>query len=361
MGTEETQNTETTEVQDTTATETAEAPETTTEGEGTGEEKAKAAQSASPGEGEGKGAKVVSETTEGEEGETPAFKPNYKFRVLDKEHEIDKRFHSIIKNAEDEKLVRELYEKAYGLDVVKPKLAAEREENLRISKENTSIKASIDNLRGIVQKVVQTGNYLKMGDFFQRLNIPKELVLRYAAAEVELSELPPDQQNLMQSKIEAERRAEALEQQNQEGQSRFEQLRVEQKRVEFEMEMQKDDVKAAEAAFNARMGNQEAFRKAVADLGVLTWYQSDGKIDLTPTEAIQKVIALYGLKPASDMTGAAPTQAAPAANGQSGKKVIQRTNQTIPNINGRSGSPLATKPRSIEDLKKLAAEAQANG
>ena len=39
---------------------------------------------------------------------TPEFTANYKFKVMDKEHEIPEAFRGIIKDAESEKLAREI-------------------------------------------------------------------------------------------------------------------------------------------------------------------------------------------------------------------------------------------------------------
>lgn len=52
-------------------------------------------------------------------GETPAFSPNFKLKVMEQEREIPELLRPLIKDAESEKAVRELVEKAYGLEYVK--------------------------------------------------------------------------------------------------------------------------------------------------------------------------------------------------------------------------------------------------
>jgi hypothetical protein len=58
----------------------------------------------------------------------PVYTPNTKFKVMDKEHEFDAWLAPHIKDAETEKKAKELYEKAYGLDYVKPKYEASQKE-----------------------------------------------------------------------------------------------------------------------------------------------------------------------------------------------------------------------------------------
>ena len=62
------------------------------------------------------------EETDADPDAEPPFKPNTKYKVMDKEYEIPKELQAVMKDAASERMVRELYEKAGGLDVVKTKL-----------------------------------------------------------------------------------------------------------------------------------------------------------------------------------------------------------------------------------------------
>jgi hypothetical protein len=102
-----------------------------------------------------------------------AYKPNFKFKALGKEMEIDKFLHDAIKDAESEKKIRELYEKAHGLDYIKPMRDRLQEENQALVQE----KQGMDYQLKALSHFVQTDN---MGAFFQALKIPEDKVLKYA-------------------------------------------------------------------------------------------------------------------------------------------------------------------------------------
>ena len=286
-----------------------------------------------------------------------AYKPNVKYKVMDKEFEIPKQFHSLMKDAESEKMVRELYEKAGGLDVVKTKLADTRTERDKFQQESTQIKASIDGLRSVYQSAMQTGNLLKLDTFFERLKIPEQVIMQYALAKVNFAELPAEQRQLIQSQMQSEKQAEMLATQNQQYQQQVAAQMQATKAVQMEAALARADISPIAEAFDTRQGKPGAFREIVRQHGEYRWNQGT---DLTPDQAAQEVIRIYGLQAVANAQSAvAPQGNQTDASGQpSGKKVVQRTTATIPNIQGRSGaSPLKGKPKSIEDLKTLAKHA----
>lgn len=277
------------------------------------------------------------------------YTPNLKFRVMDKEHTIPEKFKSIMVDAESEKMVRELHEKAFGLDVVKTKFNEVREERNTYLQENTEIKRSIDSLRGIVQGAMKSGNLLKLDDFFDRLNIPQEMVMKYALAKVQFNELPPEQRQMLTENMAAERRALTLEEQNLSVQEQVAEQARAMKQMQLDYTLERAEYKSIADQWDTRVGTPGAFRNLVIRVGELAWLQSNGKTDLTPEQAVKAIIADYGLQAAAPGTATPPVQQA----GAQGKRVIQRQTPTIPNLQGRSVSPLKAKPKSIDDLKAL--------
>lgn len=294
-------------------------------------------------------AKEATEKTE----EAPAYNANFKFNVLDKQHEIPKEFQALIKDDKSEKMVREIFEKAYGLDSVKSKAAEVRTERDNLAQENAGIKQSIDGLRSIYQSAASTGNWMKLDDFFARLKIPEQHIMQWALTKVNFSNLPADQQQMIKGNIDAEKRAELADQQAREVQTQAQTTGQQLKQLQLDFTLAKPEIKALADSFDAQVGKPGAFREQVINLGNLTWLQK--KTDLSPEQAAQQVIASLGLK------AQAPTAPAAAEQGAQvppAKKVIVRDAQVIPNIQGRSSSPLKAKPRSIEDLKELSRLAQ---
>jgi hypothetical protein len=277
----------------------------------------------------------------GDGGEQPAYEPNYKLKVMDQEKEIPEKFRQLMQDAETEKEVREIFEKAYGLEFAKPKHEALQQTFAKVQSEHNYLLGSIQDLR----EAYTRGD---LDTFFQKLQIPKERILQYALDKVNYEQLPPDQKQLLDSRRNAEIQAMQLQKQNQTLQQQIQTQTVQARQYALESELAGPELKSMVDSFDQRFGRPGAFRNEVINRGQLAWFQSQGKVDLTPRQAVQEVIRLYGL----DQQQAAAAPVTPPESGGARPRV-----STIPNVgSGRSASPLKQKPRSIEDLKKLAAE-----
>lgn len=289
------------------------------------------------------------------EQEAPAFSPNYKFKAsvynkeskaLDqKEYDIDPKFHALMKTPEDEKLVRELHEKAFGIDSVKERLNETKEQAQKHASDLNEYKTTVSSLQKIYQTAVSTGNYHKLDGFFQKLNIPQDVVMQYALEKVRLNEMPEAQRNAIMGQLQAETRAETVAEQQERLNQQMATAAQQMKSMQFEAHLSRPDISTVAQQFDARVGKPGAFKLEVARVGELAWYQSGGKIDLTPEQAAQQVISNYGLS--AQVSGQLPGPASAP------KVPLQRTTKTIPNVSGKSASPLGSKPKSIEDLKNM--------
>lgn len=309
-------------------------------------------------EGEGAG-----EGGEGEGGEGAAFKPNTVFKagvynkdtkqLEQKEFTIDDKFKSLMTDPESEKLVRELHEKAYGLDSVKERFNETRNFAQQVVSENSEIKASINKVKSVYNNAVKTGNWHKLDDFFALLDIPQENVLQYALAKVKLAEMAPEQRQAFESNMASERRAEQLQQERDNTTQQNATLAQQNKAMQVDFVLAKPEVASLATEFDKRAGKPGAFKEAVAREGSMAWTLD--KTDLPAGEAVERVIKNYGL---SGIAGAAPqTQgAASPGNGAAAPKVVKRTTQTIPNVQSRSASPLPSKPKTMEELLKYRKE-----
>ena len=126
------------------------------------------------------------------------------------------------------------------------------------------------------------------------------------------------------------------------------------RQLQIEVVMNKPEVSALSKAFDERAGRPGAFLEAVRREGSLAWHQGQ---DIPPQQAVERVIENYGLK--NGLVAPAPAQQPNAtANPAPGKPaLVQRTTQTIPNVQGRSTSPIKTpKPKSVDDILKYRKE-----
>jgi hypothetical protein len=266
---------------------------------------------------------------------------------MDKELEIPEWVRQAIKDADTEKQAREIWEKAHGLDIVKPRLQKTREQLHEVAQENTQIKAQIQDLR----EMVAVNDF---DSFFQALKIPAEKILQWAVDKANYEELPPDQRQILDRQQASERQNRLYQKQlaAQEAQSR--EYVSQAKAYGLQAVMAKPEVQSFAEAFDSRAGKQGAFWEEVCTAGEMAWYSSEGKVDLTPEQAVQQVMGKYG-KFVSPAAPAAP-QAPAAPNGQTppaAQKAPAQKPPVIPNVGAAPQSPMPKKPGSVEDLKKI--------
>lgn len=305
----------------------------------------------------------------GADGKPVGFQPNLKFKagvynketqgIDQKEYDIDPRFKAIIKDKETQDLVLSLHQKAYGIDAVKDRLNVTREQFGEVSEENVTIKNGIQELRSVYQNAVSSGNYLKLDKFFSKLDIPESVILNYALEKVKLQDLQekdPNQYQQIMNRQSAEDRAELMEQQRQQFAENATTTEQRLKQVETDFILQKPEIAALASEFDSRFPTKEnAFRAAVFEEGQMAYFASKGKVNLTPDQAVKRVIERYALN--SQPLVPQGQQAARTT----GKKVVNTTTQrggaTLPNIAGRTTSATrAPKMKSIDDIKKYTKE-----
>lgn len=284
------------------------------------------------------------------------YSPNYKFSVRNKEHEFDPFIRDAIKDPDSEKKVRELYEKAYGLDTVKPKVAeilkAFDAPNLEVAtKKVTDLVQEAQSYRTSVEELKEHFKRGDMDSFFATLGVPEEKILQWVINKAQYSELPPEQRKILDEKKAAEQKAYALEKQQGEFQQQYYEQVVSAKNYALQVTLERQDVKSIADAFDTRAGRPGAFREAVIDAGELAWVRSNGKIDLTPEQAVQQVLAYWGNPAQQSSPPIIPVQQEmPVQQPQPAPR------KTLPNVASKQSSSVArSSPRSIEDLKKLAA------
>jgi hypothetical protein len=233
--------------------------------------------------------------------EVPAYTPNFKFKVMNKEHEIPERARLGVKDAETEKLAREIFEKAHGLDFVKPKYQEMRQEFQKASQALEQYESDVEELR----TMYQSGD---LDGFFEKMSINPENVLKWAVKKAQYSQLPEDQRRLHEEKLSTSRMNRSLEKRLDaiERQSQSQLAEIIQSGLEAVLE--RPDVAEFVQEFEGRNARPGSFRDLVTAHGDKAW--QSGK-RLQPHQVVQEVMTLLGHSPQAAKT-AAPGQAAPA-------------------------------------------------
>lgn len=270
------------------------------------------------------------------------YTPNFKFKVLDKEQEIDEWLRPVIKDAETEKKVKELYEKAYGLDYVKKDRQSLREQYQTTAQEVQHHRNVVNNVNEMLAKK----DYDNL--FGNVLKIPEDDILRQAQKILQLREMPPEQRQAYESHLQAKQRLSELESQNQYLSQTYEQTAVHARTQELDWTLQRPEFSAVASQYDARLG-EGAFRQAVIERG--KYHALANGQDISPEQAVQEVLRFLGGPQAFQ-----PSPQAPGVMQQSPQPVAPQRPPVITNIQGRGTSPAKKVVKSLDDLKKRAKE-----
>lgn len=269
----------------------------------------------------------------------PAYEPNFKFKVLDQEKEFDEFLRGAVTSKEQEDALRDLYTKAHGLDSVKEKYTSLNES---IEKDYMPIVQDYNALVTLEQNVMNAVKNNDLKTVSDVLGISENQILQYAKDILDYREMDPQQRAQLDNQRKIAQENANFQQQQVETKSQYEELAVQNRQLELNLELLKPEISSFKEKFNAKAGPQ-AFEQAIIMMGNQVWnmYQRD----LTAQEAVALVMDSY--KWAVDTEGqvqVTPESAPQVAN----KKPV------IPNVgSGGTKSPTKQAVSSIADLKRI--------
>lgn len=283
-----------------------------------------------------------------------AYKPSLKFKAAGKEHDVPKLLAEVMKDPEAEKYVHGLLSKAYGLEMVQSKLKETREDRQNIAVAYQKVMAPISEAReAYARKDLDT--------VFEKLRIEPNLVLQWAYDRAKLSQMPPEQRQLHEARIAAERRAYNLEREQRTGADAQMEAQAQHVSQMLDMLLEQPTYSAIAQEYDSREGKKEgSFRDLVAQCGESEWFRT-GKL-IPVTEAAKMALDLLGMKPGAPAAKAEPAPASAAPAQQPTAQVEVKPKITLPNAGGsKSASPAKPKITSIDGLKKKYDEMRSSG
>ncbi len=267
--------------------------------------------------------------TEEPPAEPAPYAPNLKYKVLKEEKEIPEWVRGSIKDAASEKTVRDLFERADGLE---------------------SVKGHRDQLQGQMQEILpfatqarEALDFAAKGDldsFFERVGIPELDILKYAHRRLELRDKPELFTAHENSRRESQRVAELQGQVSQYEQS-FQQLALSTREHQLTSHLQSSEIAPAVEAFEAHNG-PGSFRNEVIRRGQ---YYASQNLDPAPEQVVAEIVKLIGWQGQKSAPTPPPVAADPAP---------RVTPPTLPNFKGKGTSPAKTVARSTDDLRRIA-------
>lgn len=276
-----------------------------------------------------------------------AWKPNFKFKVKDKELEFDDFVKPVIKTKDVEQKLKDLYEKAHGIDEVKTSRDSFKKQFEEWQGKYNQVETSLKTL----------GSYVKKGDFrsfFEALNIPKDQILRYAIDELKYQEMSPEQRQQIDLQRQQQAEFEMAQTQNQTLQQQMAQLVQQQTTFELSQELSKPEVAQIASAYDqmivAKGGQPGAFKAEVIRRG--QYYEAVHKVSPPASQLVQEILSLVGVQAQAQQGSQAASQGTPSQVVQN-----QKAKPVIPSFQGGGAkSPAKKVPSSIEDLRKMRQE-----
>jgi hypothetical protein len=295
-------------------------------------------------------ANATSASTEASAAVPQEYTPNYKYKVMDKELEFDDFVRGAIKSQDHEKKLRELYEKASGIEEIKKAREAVRSEFGQYKQQWEPWQQKINQATNHFQRAAQalqkkdaTGLTFHFGNVLNELGIPKEMVQNWVFNELQREDASPELKQQYNRQQELEYHNLTMQEQLSQFQRQQEDTQRELVNFKYNQAISKSEIAPMVEAFNQRMNNPQAFQMEVAKRGL---YARDyEKRNMTMEEAVQDVIKAHGLQANPQVTVT-----------QNSSNVVPHQPPTIPSVKGSSGSPAAKVPQSLDDLRKIAKE-----
>lgn len=273
------------------------------------------------------------------------WKPNHKFKVMDKEFEYDDFIKPIL-NKENEAKIKEIYEKAMGLDFAKPKhVELQKKVQDHYAPIEQQYKKTIETIN-VLDKMVANDDF---DNFFKDLRIPEQKIMEWAVKKAQLMQLTPQAQEQYNIEVSGRQRLYQLEQQNQAFQQQFQGLELQTRETQLTNELAKPEVASIVQAYEAAVGTG-AFRNEVIKRG--QYYAHVHGKDIPVEQAVSEILGIVGKAYSAPNNANAVTTGGQANPTQTTKPAV------IPNVQSQGTTPVKKAVKSLDDLKKLSREQQ---
>jgi hypothetical protein len=267
---------------------------------------------------------------------TPPYTPNYKLKVMDREVEIDEMLRPLIKDQASEKKIRELVEKAYGLDFAKPKHEA-------LQTQFNEFQQGFQQLGEMAQGRLQ--------EFLDFWKIPKEKLYEHVASLLNYEQLAPEEKARVDRERQLEAQARQGQLQHQQLLQRYQDEMAAVRVRELDTAISRSDISQVATEFDTRVGRPGAFRGEVVRRARMIAYET-GK-DISVDDAIKEVMSSLGYVEAPAGGAGTPASQAPT---KVVAAVAQKKHPVLPNVGGGGASPVKKVVNSLGDLRRIRKE-----
>jgi len=292
--------------------------------------------------------------------QAPAWTPNWKFKAAGKEHEIPEWLRGVVKDAETEKNLRELHEKAYGLDLVKTNYQNAQQQLQQIQK---TLMPEYNVLKKSVQSVIMYRNNGDLDSVFETIGIKPQAVAQWLHQKMQLQDMPPEARAAYENQQRLRKENYALQERVQTMTQGHEQTELPARAFELQTALARPEIKTIADSYNARLGSETAFWEFACQQADFLERTTGQRV--TADQAVAQALRILGntiVPNQGQAPAAAPQVPAPggAAAPPAGAGQATPTPPVIPNVTGaRNASPTRKVAKSLDDLRKLHKEMSA--
>jgi len=278
----------------------------------------------------------------------PAYTPNFKYKAALQEKELDPFFRDLVKDADSEKKVKDVFSRADAFDYMKTKYESR-------DKEFGTLQTDYQNQSAVVQRVNEAKSKGDLDTVFRNVGLNDHQVIQWAAKRVDylqmMNGLPPEQREAIQQQEQAQIQNQSYQEQMSQMQTDLQSQRVQNRTIMLDQAMSRQDVSQAAGFWDNKMGNQGAFKDMVVEEAQREWYMN--KVDLSPEQAVQKVMQRFGKF--IDVQNAG-SQDSNAFQNQPQAPQMPQSRPIIPAVPGSSKTPIKRQYKSLDELKARAKE-----
>lgn len=278
------------------------------------------------------------------------YTPNLKYKAALQEKEIEEFWHPLLKDEESEKKIKDVLQKLDGFDHVK----ASRE---KLESQYQSLNQDYQNQAEIVNRVETAISRGDLNSVFRQLGVRKEDIFRWTQEQLQVMEMPAEDRARYEELQELREQQNQMQEQMLYQQRAYENQVVQARTMQLENVLSRPDVSETAQRWDELQGQPGAFRDLVIQEAQNAYYQT--KTDLSAEQATQLVMQKFGKVFAlgGGVQEMAPQM--PSALSQTPSVQAPQARPVIPNVRGKGASPIKKAPRSLDDLKRMAKEAQA--
>ncbi|MFN9974317.1 MAG: hypothetical protein ACK58T_30920 [Phycisphaerae bacterium] len=278
----------------------------------------------------------------------PVFTPNYKYKAALQEKEIEEFWRPLIKDADSEKRVKDFLSKIDGFDFVKNSREKAEKQLESLTQDFQSQAQVVER----VEKAVQAGDLTSV---FRQLGVDREAIFRWTQEQLQRMEMPPEQRKAYEDAENLRLQQSQMQEQMTQYQQMYQQQAVQARTMQLDYVLSRPEISQAANNWDSLQGQPGAFRDLVIQEAQAAYYQLGQ--DLSAEQAAQRVMQKFGK--VITQSGAQQVPQVQDASSQTPQVIAPQARPVIPNINGKGASPIKKAPRSLDDLKRMAKEAQA--